>query len=51
MTILKYKTQIKNKDIEDIDTWMYKFIKVYLLKEQIFENKYVRRNKKNNKFM
>ena len=46
MTILKYKTQIKNKDIENIDTWMYKFIKVYLLNEQIFEKKHVRWNKK-----
>ena len=46
MTILKFKTLIKNKDIENIDTWMYKFIKVYLLNEQIFEKKHVRWNKK-----
>ena len=26
--------------------WMYKFIKVYLLNEQIFEKKHVRWNKK-----
>ena len=46
MTILKYKTQIKNKDIENIDTGMYKFFKVYFLNGQIFEKKHVRWNKK-----
>ena len=46
MTILKYKTQIEYKDIENIDTGMYKFIKVYFLNEQIFEKKHVRWNKK-----
>ena len=46
MTILKYKTWIEYKDIENIDTGMYKFIKVYFLNEQIFEKKHVRWNKK-----
>ena len=38
MTILKYKTQIKNKDIKK-DKGQYKFIKVYLQM-----NKYLKRN-------
>ena len=38
MTILKYKTQIKNKDIKK-DKGKYKFIKVYLQM-----NKYSKRN-------
>ena len=42
MTILIYKTQIKNKDIENIDMGMYKFIKAYLLNEQIIKKKHVR---------
>ena len=50
MTILKYKTWIEYKDIENIDTGMYKFFKVYFLNGQIFEKKHVRWNKKN-KFM
>ena len=39
MIILKYKTLIRNKDIENIDKGMYKFIKVYLQM-----NKYLKRN-------
>ena len=46
MTILKYKTQIKNKDIENIDRRDEKLIKLYFLNEQIFEKKHVRWNKK-----
>ena len=46
MTILKYKTWIEYKDIENIDTGMYKFFKVYFLNGQIFEKKHVRWNKK-----
>ena len=42
MTILKYKTWIEYKDIENIDTEMYKFFKVYFLNGQIFEKKHVR---------